>query len=348
MPQRQLPLDYPHLQSAHIIETTSNTTDTDTDTDAASTTFVATALTAASVSPSAHTEPSHRLRPSHLKKSSLSPAARPPRTSSLLPPPRALQRAQFEDNHAIDKVDAESAADNYRYNHSKTAAHADPPDANISPDSDVPPDISHPTYNQHHPRPVQPPLGRPNTAVSRSDPTVLHPTGAENSQAALSWSDSNTPAASQPSHSHPASIPTFVPLPALELLPALDGNFGEPLTSTVNTQQPGHQMSQNLTSSGHPVRGHGRRRSSRGSSDAERSKTAKPPSQKAMLSRALQKANTAVQLDNAQNLEGARLAYSEACDLLEQVLRRTSADEDKRKLEAIVSPPQHMMTSSTR
>lgn len=64
----------------------------------------------------------------------------------------------------------------------------------------------------------------------------------------------------------------------------------------------------------------------------------KNPSQKAMLSRALQKANTAVQLDNAQNFEGAREAYAEACELLQQVLDRTSGDEDKRKLEAIVSP----------
>lgn len=56
-----------------------------------------------------------------------------------------------------------------------------------------------------------------------------------------------------------------------------------------------------------------------------------------MLSRALQKANTAVQLDNAQNFEGAREAYAEACDLLQQVLSKTTADEDKRKLEAIVS-----------
>lgn len=55
-----------------------------------------------------------------------------------------------------------------------------------------------------------------------------------------------------------------------------------------------------------------------------------------MLSRALEKANTAVQLDNAQNLEGARLAYAEACELLQQVLHRTTGDEDKLKLEAIV------------
>ncbi|KAM4065926.1 microtubule interacting and transport domain-containing protein [Hirsutella rhossiliensis] len=79
-------------------------------------------------------------------------------------------------------------------------------------------------------------------------------------------------------------------------------------------------------------RGHSRSRSGKGSADLTKSKA---PSQKAMLSRALEKANTAVQLDNAQNLEGARLAYSEACELLQQVLQRTTGDEDKQKLEAI-------------
>jgi hypothetical protein len=56
-----------------------------------------------------------------------------------------------------------------------------------------------------------------------------------------------------------------------------------------------------------------------------------------MLSKALQKANTAVLLDNAQNFEGAMQAYSEACTLLQQVMLRSSGDEDRRKLEAIVS-----------
>jgi hypothetical protein len=86
-------------------------------------------------------------------------------------------------------------------------------------------------------------------------------------------------------------------------------------------------------------RGHVRSRSGKGSIDSTKSRSTKPPSQKAMLSRALQQANTAVQLDNAQDFEGARQAYIEACGLLQQVLQRTSADEDKRKLEAIVSCP---------
>ena len=57
---------------------------------------------------------------------------------------------------------------------------------------------------------------------------------------------------------------------------------------------------------------------------------------KTMLSRALQKANTAVLLDNAQNFEGAIEAYGDACKLLQHVLVRSPGEEDKRKLEAIV------------
>lgn len=87
-------------------------------------------------------------------------------------------------------------------------------------------------------------------------------------------------------------------------------------------------------------RGHSRNRSQAGKSSAgtgSSNRSSKQPSQKAMLSKALQKANTAVLLDNAQNFEGAMQAYSEACTLLQQVMLRSSGDEDRRKLEAIVS-----------
>lgn len=60
------------------------------------------------------------------------------------------------------------------------------------------------------------------------------------------------------------------------------------------------------------------------------------PSQKTMLSRALQKANTAVVLDNATNYEGAIEAYVDACVLLQQVMRRTGGGEERQKLEEIV------------
>ncbi|KAK4133958.1 hypothetical protein BT67DRAFT_434561 [Trichocladium antarcticum] len=69
--------------------------------------------------------------------------------------------------------------------------------------------------------------------------------------------------------------------------------------------------------------------------EKDRERPNKPPSQKAMLSRALQKARTAVQLDNAQNFEGARTAYAEACAVLQQVLQRTTGEDDRNKLEAI-------------
>ena len=54
-----------------------------------------------------------------------------------------------------------------------------------------------------------------------------------------------------------------------------------------------------------------------------------------MLSKALEKANTAVLLDNATNYEGALDAYQDACRLLEFVMERTGGTEDKRKLDAI-------------
>lgn len=66
-----------------------------------------------------------------------------------------------------------------------------------------------------------------------------------------------------------------------------------------------------------------------------RTREGKEKDKKAMLSKALQKANTAVLLDNAQNFEGALEAYSDACALLQQVMDRSSGVDDKRKLEAI-------------
>ena len=70
--------------------------------------------------------------------------------------------------------------------------------------------------------------------------------------------------------------------------------------------------------------------------NVEKVRRKKTPSQKAMLSQALQKANHAVVLDNAQNFTGAIESYKDACDLLQQVMQRSSGDEEKRKLDAIV------------
>lgn len=64
---------------------------------------------------------------------------------------------------------------------------------------------------------------------------------------------------------------------------------------------------------------------------------ARQSSQKAMLAKALQQANTAVLLDNAHNFEGAMDSYGDACALLQQVMNRSYGEEDRRKLDAIVS-----------
>ncbi|RJE21151.1 hypothetical protein PHISCL_06526 [Aspergillus sclerotialis] len=59
-------------------------------------------------------------------------------------------------------------------------------------------------------------------------------------------------------------------------------------------------------------------------------------SQKAMLSKALQKANTAVLLDNAANFEGAMDAYNEACQLLQLVMFRSNGGSgEKLRLQEI-------------
>jgi hypothetical protein len=69
----------------------------------------------------------------------------------------------------------------------------------------------------------------------------------------------------------------------------------------------------------------------------ERPQRRKAPSQKAMLSKALQKAHHAVTLDQHSNYEGAMHAYQEACALLQKVMVRSSGPEDRLKLDAVVS-----------
>jgi len=145
------------------------------------------------------------------------------------------------------------------------------------------------------------------------------------------------------------------PRPRLSRRPSNDPGLYWDGSPDIPQEEPGPLLSQTLDR-GEPrsatampytqnreSRGHSRSRSSGangvldpGSKSREKG-SSRPPSQKTMLSKALQKANTAVQLDNAQNVEGARRAYSEACDLLQQVLQRTTAEEDRNKLEAIVS-----------
>ena len=69
---------------------------------------------------------------------------------------------------------------------------------------------------------------------------------------------------------------------------------------------------------------------------ADRVQKRKAPTQKAMLSKALQKAHHAVTLDQHSNFEGAMNAYEDACALLQKVMIRSSGIEDREKLDAVV------------
>lgn len=81
----------------------------------------------------------------------------------------------------------------------------------------------------------------------------------------------------------------------------------------------------------------GHERTESNSTSPQRARRQRGSSQKAMLSKALQKANTAVLLDNAANYEGAIEAYNDACDLLQNVmLRSNGGDVEKYKLQEIV------------
>jgi MIT (microtubule interacting and transport) domain len=75
------------------------------------------------------------------------------------------------------------------------------------------------------------------------------------------------------------------------------------------------------------------------STSPQRSRRPGGSTQKATLSKALQKANTAVLLDNAANFEGAIEAYQDACELLQFVMVRSGGDVEKYKLQEIVGHP---------
>jgi len=128
------------------------------------------------------------------------------------------------------------------------------------------------------------------------------------------------------------------------------GKNGEPVAMSVHYMRPGTQpsMSRDDTFAAQPL-SQSMRPSTRerrpGTSDESIASTTAPsrgrshrsPTQKTMLSKALAKANSAVLLDNAQNIDGAIEAYHEACELLQQVLVRSSDMDDRKKLSAIRS-----------
>lgn len=264
---------------------------------------------------------------SHLKTTSLLSTPRPPRISSLLPPPRVLQKLPFEGDESTGGAETPSSADRYWHQHTAGATtNKDPHDLHTFSNQDRPWNTHHPKHSQLHQRPAQTSHDRFVNADTQCPAQPLDES-FRSREVEAGFGTQRVHQQSQPVSGAPSVVPDKL----------LTSTAGRPRTGSLPPEQCRHQMSQDLSRDGQSARGHGRRRSSKGSTDADKGKGTKPPSQKAMLSRALQKANTAVQLDNAQNLEGARSAYAEACDLLQQVLRRTSGDEDKRKLEAIVS-----------
>ncbi|KAI9668397.1 MAG: hypothetical protein M1831_001151 [Alyxoria varia] len=71
------------------------------------------------------------------------------------------------------------------------------------------------------------------------------------------------------------------------------------------------------------------------SGEPGRKRSRREKEKKIMLSKALQRANEAVHLDNEQKYTQAVTAYGEACELLDSVMSRTSSEDDKGKLTAI-------------
>lgn len=105
--------------------------------------------------------------------------------------------------------------------------------------------------------------------------------------------------------------------------------------SSGNTSQPHEAVRNYDAEAGSERNGSGNRISGEG--DAPKGKDRREQDKKSMLSKALQKAHQAVLLDNAHNFEGAIEAYDDACRLLGQVLLRSTGEDDRRKLDAIVS-----------
>ncbi|RYP86406.1 hypothetical protein DL770_004911 [Monosporascus sp. CRB-9-2] len=190
---------------------------------------------------------------------------------------------------------------------------------------------------QPPPRPSSPPLSArppPRVRLPSLPPIISHPS-----------LDAN-PAPQRTDSAHPAQRPS----PALGTPESVFSNRRtEPNNPWDALVAPSNTSSPAATRGNSPallpaapvvrdtMRGHTRNRSSTGNAGSEPPKPEKrsKPSQKAMLSKALSKANMAVHLDNAQEYERARESYIEACDLLCQVLARTTGEEDRKKLEAI-------------
>ncbi|KAK0515406.1 hypothetical protein JMJ35_002785 [Cladonia borealis] len=105
-------------------------------------------------------------------------------------------------------------------------------------------------------------------------------------------------------------------------------------TDRRRVSQNGHRRSRGATGKGSGT-AEGESSASDHKEGAEKPQKRKAPSQKAMLSKALEKAHHAVTLDQHSNYEGAMHAYQEACSLLRRVMNRSSGVEDRLKLDAV-------------
>lgn len=68
-----------------------------------------------------------------------------------------------------------------------------------------------------------------------------------------------------------------------------------------------------------------------------RPRTAEEKEKRVLLNKALQQANSAVELDHTQQYAVAKTAYEQACALMGTVIMRSSVEEDRRTLDSIVS-----------
>lgn len=135
--------------------------------------------------------------------------------------------------------------------------------------------------------------------------------------------------------SQPAATSTEVPLSSAEFFydPWGNGqNYGME-NPDQDSSHGSHLHSHDITASGSSVE----EGPSLSPNKQNKSQHKRAQSQKNMLSKALQKANTAVLLDNAANFEGAMDAYNDACYLLQLVMLRSNGGEDEKlKLQEIV------------
>ena len=77
-----------------------------------------------------------------------------------------------------------------------------------------------------------------------------------------------------------------------------------------------------------------------------RPRTAEEKEKRVLLNKALQEANSAVELDHTQQYAVAKTAYKQACALMGTVIMRSSMEEDRRTLDSIVSRTQRYCLQS--